>query len=104
MNGIRMSIHLSYGPERKMTVAYAPASTTCYVNQSRTIEQKPMIRICNRFLLESGFNVGNKITVQYGDGIITIRKINEQSHEHNNVSTPYPVTNPTPSASYSATA
>ena len=81
MSGIKLTMRLSYGPKREMTVACAPSRETCYVDQSRSIEQKPMIRIANRLLLESGFKVGSKIEVEYGHNIITItRKANEQMH------------------------
>jgi hypothetical protein len=59
---------LSYGPKREITVAYAPGEEG---------EQKPMIRIANRFLLESGFKVGNKAEVEYGHGVITITTKNQ---------------------------
>lgn len=68
MNDKKLTTRLSYGPKREMTVAYAPGDYT----------QKPMIRIANRFLLESGFKVGNKVDVKYGNGIIIInlKKLN----------------------------
>ncbi|MFA6414848.1 MAG: SymE family type I addiction module toxin [Candidatus Paceibacterota bacterium] len=50
-----------------MTVAYAPGENT----------QRPMIRIANRFLAESGFTVGSKIEAEYGQGVITITKLNQ---------------------------
>ena len=66
MSGVSLSMRLNYGgPRRLMTVAYAPGSTS---------EQKPMIRIANRFLAESGFTVGSKIEAEYGNGIITLTK------------------------------
>lgn len=65
MSGITLSIGLNYGgPKREMTVAYAPGGN----------EQKPMVRITNRLLLQSGFTVGSKCNVEYGNGIITIVK------------------------------
>ena len=64
--GVSLSVRLNYGgPRRLMKVAYAPGSTGA---------QKPMIRIANRFLVESGFTVGSKIEAEYGNGIITITK------------------------------
>ncbi len=64
--GVSLSVRLNYGgPKRLMTVAYAPSSTS---------EPKPMIRLANRFLAESGFTVGSKIEAEYGNGIITITK------------------------------
>jgi hypothetical protein len=66
MSGISLSMRLHYpGPKRLMTVAYAPSSTGA---------SKPMIRIANKYLAESGFTVGSKIEAEYGNGIITITK------------------------------
>lgn len=66
MSGVTVSMRLNYGgPKRQMTVAYAPGSTSV---------SKPMIRIANRFLAESGFTVGSKIEAEYGNGIITLTK------------------------------
>lgn len=66
MTGVSLSVRLNYGgPRRLMTVAYAPGSTGA---------QKPMIRLSNRFLTESGFIVGSKIEAEYGNGIITLTK------------------------------
>ena len=47
-----------------MTVTYA------------TDKQKPMIRIANFFLLKSGFNVGDKVDVEYKEKKIIIKKLN----------------------------
>lgn len=64
MSALTLSMRLNYGgPKRLMTVAYAPGSTGA---------SKPMIRIANRFLAESGFTVGSKIEAEYGQGVITI--------------------------------
>ena len=52
---------------RQMTVTYAPGCKRGYAG-----DQKPMLRIANRFLLKSGFTVGSKVDVEYKDGIITI--------------------------------
>lgn len=66
MSGVSLSMRLNYGgPKRLMKVAYAPGSTGA---------SKPMIRISNRFLSESGFTIGSKIEAEYGNGIITITK------------------------------
>lgn len=66
MSGVSLSVRLNYGgPRRLMTVAYAPGSTGA---------SKPMIRIANKYLAESGFTVGSKIEAEYGNGIITITK------------------------------
>lgn len=48
--------------KRLQTVSYAPGRET----------QTPMLRIANRFLLKYGFNIGDKVEVEYTDGIITI--------------------------------
>lgn len=40
-------------------------------------KQKPMIRIANFFLLKSGFEVGDKVEVEYKEKKIIIRKINQ---------------------------
>ena len=63
---VTVSMRLNYGgPKRLMKVAYAPCSTGA---------SKPMIRIANKYLVESGFTVGSKIEAEYGNGIITITK------------------------------
>ena len=43
---------------------------------------KPMVRISNRFLVNSGFLTGNKIEVRYQDGKIIITRI-EPSDDSN---------------------
>ena len=66
MSALTLSMRLNYGgPKRLMTVAYATSSTGA---------SKPMIRIANKYLAESGFTVGSKIETEYGNGIITITK------------------------------
>lgn len=52
---------------RIMTVTYAPSSD----------RKRPMIRIANSLLTNSGFNVGNKIEVSYQEGLIIINKTNK---------------------------
>ena len=64
MSGLTLTMRLSHGPKREMTVAYAPGENT----------QRPMIRIANKFLTESGFTVGTKIEAEYGPGVNTITK------------------------------
>ena len=95
MSKIKLVMYLDYGcQKREMTVAYAPGGRTCYSDRSRTIEPVPMLRITNRLLLNAGFKVGSKVSVEYGDQIITVRKLH--NHEHNiNIQTPSPLTNPT---------
>ena len=102
MSGVKLTMYLSYGPKREMTVAYAPGGQTCYSDQSRTIEPKPMLRITNRLLLNAGFKVGSKVSVEYGDKIITVRKL--QSHEHNNISETNPVPDSDESSSFAVAA
>lgn len=64
MSGLTLTMRLSHGPRREMTVAYAPGEKA----------QRPMIRIANKLLTESGFTVGSKIEAEYGQGVITITK------------------------------
>jgi len=54
-----------------------------------------MIKIANATLEDMGFEMGTPIEVSYQRDLITIRNINQ--HEHNNIQTPHPITNPTPS-------
>ena len=63
--------------KRKMTVVYAPGVRSYKV-------QQPMIRITNKFLLSSGFHVGDPIEVMYQRGIITITKLAIKQHEQPN--------------------
>jgi len=51
--------------KRRQTVAYAPGYW----------KSKPMIRLINRFLLDSGFQIGNKVEVKYEDGRIVITRL-----------------------------
>lgn len=44
----------------------------CYAPGNR--QQKPMLRIINRFLQKSGFMVGTSISVEYTESLIIIRK------------------------------
>ncbi|MDO8513935.1 MAG: hypothetical protein Q7S50_00100 [bacterium] len=98
MSGVKLTMYLSYGPKREMSIGYAPGGQTCFSDKSSTIEPKPMLRIANRMLLESGFKVGSRVSIEYGHDIITVRKL--QNHEHiNSLQTPSPLTNPTIAAS-----
>jgi len=74
-----MTLRLSYGPKREMTVAYAPGGDGC----------KPMIRIANRLLLESGFIVGSKVEIQYDRNVITITKLSNEHHHANKIPSPF---------------
>lgn len=47
---------------RNMTVSYAPGAN----------DKTPMLRLANRFLVRSGFTIGEKVYVVYADGVITI--------------------------------
>lgn len=62
---------------RQMIITYAPGRKNSHV-----MDQTPMLRIANRFLLDSGFTVGCKIDVQYENGkiIITLNK----TYDNNN--------------------
>ncbi len=64
MSGLTLTMRLSHGPKRAMTVAYAPGEKA----------HRPMIHLANKFLTESGFTVGSKIEAEYGQGVITITK------------------------------
>ena len=60
---------------RPMTITYAAdGRNNKYTSGIYAGEQKPMLRITNRFLIKSGFKVGSKINVQYGNKIIIITK------------------------------
>jgi len=66
MSSLTLSIGLNYArPKRKMTVTRAPGSN-----------DQPMLRISNRLLTSSGFNIGTPIEVSYQSGTITITKVN----------------------------
>jgi len=54
--------------KRKMTVGYRAQK---YFNQA-----VPYIRIANCFLKDSGFNISDKISVQYGNKKIIIKHLN----------------------------
>ncbi|HEY4514652.1 MAG TPA: SymE family type I addiction module toxin [Candidatus Paceibacterota bacterium] len=58
--------------KRMMTVTYAPGDG----------KSTPMIRLANRFLTDSGFQIGSEIEVKYGNEVITISKFN-QNYERN---------------------
>jgi len=72
---IKLTIRLSYGPRREMTVVRATGGEVCSSKRFLSIEQKPMLRIANKLLLESGFRVGNKVEVEYGNNVITISNL-----------------------------
>lgn len=58
-----------------MTVTYATGSEPGYGGWFYSGQQKPMIRIMNHYLLSAGFHVGDSIEVLYGNGTITITKV-----------------------------
>src|SRR3990167_961884 len=62
---------------------------------------RPMIKIANSTLEDMGFEMGTPIEVSYQRDLITIRNINQ--HEHNNIQTPHPVTDPTSPSGVDAT-
>lgn len=55
--------------KREMIVSYTPGAD----------DRTPMIRIANRFLIKSGFTVGEKVYVEYAEGAITINLKNKKS-------------------------
>lgn len=55
------------GTKRVMTIVHAPGFDQHL--------RKPMLKIANRFLRESGFTIGTKVEVGYGRGILIIRKL-----------------------------
>jgi len=58
-----------------MLITYKPgANGYVFKGSIHTGKQKPMIRITNRFLLSSGFRVGDPVEVAYENNIITITK------------------------------
>ena len=57
---------------RRMSVVRTPGT-----------EDRPMIRIANRFLSDAGFEIGGTVEVHYQNGVIIIKKLNE--HESNNI-------------------
>lgn len=54
---------------RNMTVSYAPGAN----------DKTPMIRIANRFLIKSGFTIGEKVYVVYAPSVITINLKTQKS-------------------------
>jgi hypothetical protein len=61
--------------KRRMLITYKPgANGYVFKGSIHTGKQKPMIRITNRFLLSSGFRVGDPVEVAYENNIITITK------------------------------
>lgn len=60
---------------RRMIVTYKPGANGYLFKSSIHVGmQKPMLRITNRFLLSSGFRVGDPVEVAYENNIITITK------------------------------
>jgi antitoxin component of MazEF toxin-antitoxin module len=52
---------------------------------------KPMIRIANKFLADANFSIGSTVEVSYERNIIIIKKLNK--HEYNNLQKADSVTN-----------
>mgnify|MGYP001586862943 FL=1 len=67
---------------RIMTVTYSTNSEAGYGGWYSAGALKPMIRIANRFLLNAGFNVSDKILVEYQDGVVIIRKFLANEHQN----------------------
>lgn len=42
------------------------------ITRAPTTDALPMLRIANRFLLQSGFRVGSQVSVEYAEGVLTI--------------------------------
>jgi len=55
-----------------MTISSSTDGRYKYVSGIYAGKLKPMLRIANRFMIKSGFNIGSKVDVEYKDGIITI--------------------------------
>lgn len=64
-----------------LTVSCAPGSDA----------RRPMIRIANRWLTESGFIIGSQFDVNYAENVITLKKLNTNYEFYNNIQTAYPV-------------
>ena len=56
---------------KTLTVGYSTSGRFQFANG----EIIPMLRITNRALHLAGFNVGTKVSVEYGNELITITKI-----------------------------
>ena len=65
-----------------MTVTYSTDSEAGYGGWHSVGELKPMIRIANRLLQRAGFNVSDKILVEYQDGAVIIRKFLANEHQN----------------------
>jgi len=66
---------------RKMSVVRTPGTN-----------DKPMIRIANKFLADANFSIGSTVEVSYERNIIIIKKLNKQ-YEFNNIQKADSVTN-----------
>jgi len=58
--------------KREMTVSY----------KANRYDNVPNIRIQNRYLKNVGFSVGDKVTIEYAQNAIIIRKLNKQIYEN----------------------
>ena len=56
-----------------------PIIRLMHVVRAPGTNDRPAIRLANKWLTENGFNVGTPIEVTYTKGIITIRKINHEN-------------------------
>ena len=62
-----LTMRLNCGPSRKMSVTRNPGT-----------DNTPAIHIANRLLTQYGFNIADKIAVEYSNGHISITKIKDK--------------------------
>lgn len=60
---LRLEPRAVSGIKRKLTVSYGPGG------------EKPLIRISNKFLQRSGFDIGSNAEIEYRDKVVIITKI-----------------------------
>lgn len=60
-----------------MTVGYENRQSRGYYESgiTRDLPARPKLLLANDFLKESGFNIGDKVTVNYSPGSIVISKL-----------------------------
>ena len=63
--------------KRTMTVGYENRQSRGYYEggTKRDLATRPKLVLANDFLKQSGFNIGDKITVQYSPGSVVISKL-----------------------------
>ncbi len=54
-----------------------PLTRRMLVVRTPGTDNKPMIRIANRFLSDAGFTIGSTVEVLYRRGVIIIKKLNK---------------------------